>query len=76
MKIAAFMHKHGSGLGVVSADSTSIHPFELDSQARQDGLLGLIAWLGSGGVLPATGAPIALGEVQLQAPFNRMRRNL
>ena len=76
MRIAAFRHQDRVCLGLVSPDAATVRPFLCDGEHRADGLLGLIAWLESGGELPPTGEPVALDQVQLQAPFTRFRRNL
>jgi 2-keto-4-pentenoate hydratase/2-oxohepta-3-ene-1,7-dioic acid hydratase in catechol pathway len=76
MKIAAFRHRGEPMLGIVGADGRGVQPLPLDCAKRHDGLLGLIAWLESGGEMPHLGEPLPLDAVQLQAPFGRMRRNL
>jgi 2-keto-4-pentenoate hydratase/2-oxohepta-3-ene-1,7-dioic acid hydratase in catechol pathway len=76
MRIAAFRHQDRKCLGLVSPDADTVRPFLCDRDHREDGLLGLICWLGSGGELPPTGEPIALDQVELRAPFTRFRRNL
>ncbi|HSV78789.1 MAG TPA: fumarylacetoacetate hydrolase family protein [Ramlibacter sp.] len=76
MRIAAFRYQDRKCLGLVSPDAATVRPFLCDRDHREDGLLGLIAWIQSGGELPPTGEPVALDQVQLQAPFTRFRRNL
>jgi 2-keto-4-pentenoate hydratase/2-oxohepta-3-ene-1,7-dioic acid hydratase in catechol pathway len=76
MRVAAFRFQDRKCLGLVSPDAATVRPFLCDRDHREDGLLGLISWLGSGGELPPTGEPISLDQVQLQAPFTRFRRNL
>jgi len=76
VRIAAFRHGTEQFLGIVSADGRQVRPLPIECARRHDGLLGLIAWLESGGELPQAGEPLPLAEVELQAPFTRMRRNL
>ena len=75
MRIASFLHRGVDALGLVSGDGRQVRPLDLGSR-REDGLLGLIAWLESGGEMPAAGEAVALEEVTLRAPFGRFRRNL
>ena len=53
MKIAAFEHAGEYQVGLVSQDGGHVRPFMLSSEKRPVGLLCLIAWLESGGELPA-----------------------
>ncbi|HSV81300.1 MAG TPA: fumarylacetoacetate hydrolase family protein [Ramlibacter sp.] len=76
MKIAAFRYENAPRLGVVSPDGRYVRPLSIDFDRLPDGLLGLIAWLQSGGEVPPAGQPLPLDQVELQAPFSRFRRNL
>ncbi|HSV34908.1 MAG TPA: fumarylacetoacetate hydrolase family protein [Ramlibacter sp.] len=76
MRIAAFRFQDRKCLGLVSPDAAAVSPFLWDRDHCEDGLLGLISWLCSGGEQPPVGEPIALDQVQLLAPFTRFRRNL
>jgi 2-keto-4-pentenoate hydratase/2-oxohepta-3-ene-1,7-dioic acid hydratase in catechol pathway len=76
MKVAAFLHAEGPLLGVVTPDGQHLRPLPAECAKRHDGLLGLIAWLESGGEMPHLGAPLPLDQLQLLAPFTRLRRNL
>ncbi|MEO5669695.1 MAG: fumarylacetoacetate hydrolase family protein [Ramlibacter sp.] len=76
MRIASFRHRGESLLGIVSADGQQVRPLPIECAKRHDGLLGLIAWLEGGGEMPQPGEPLLLADVELQAPFSRMRRNL
>ncbi|ROZ79469.1 fumarylacetoacetate hydrolase family protein [Ramlibacter sp. WS9] len=76
MKIAAFEHAGEYQVGLVSQDGSHVRPFMLSSDKRPVGLLCLIAWLESGGELPAVGDALPLAQVGLLAPFRSFRRNL
>jgi 2-keto-4-pentenoate hydratase/2-oxohepta-3-ene-1,7-dioic acid hydratase in catechol pathway len=75
MRIAAYRRQGAAHLGVVSADGASVRPLPPEWTAK-DGLLGLIESLESGGAWPQPGDPIPLDQVELQAPFSKLRRNL
>ena len=76
MKLAAYLHRGQPGVGRVAADGRSIEPFELDAAQAALGALPVVEALVAGRPLPATGAAIALDQVQLTAPIPRPRRNI
>ena len=76
MKIAAFRHQGQAGVGRVSADGRQIEPFQLPAAELALGALPVVEALVAGKPLPATGAPIALDQVELTAPIPRPRRNI
>jgi 2-keto-4-pentenoate hydratase/2-oxohepta-3-ene-1,7-dioic acid hydratase in catechol pathway len=75
LKIASFQHAGVPLLGLVSADGRQVRPLPSECM-REDGLLGLVSALASGAELPQAGPPLQIEDVQLLAPFSRMRRNL
>ena len=76
MKLAAYQHQGNHGVGRVSADGRSIEPFQLAPAECALGALPVVEALVAGRPLPATGAAIALDQVQLIAPIPRPRRNI
>ena len=76
MKIAAYLDGSCIRVGIVSADLQSILPVELPPADAALGALRLIELLARNETVPATGAPVALGAVQLVAPLPRPRRNI
>jgi 2-keto-4-pentenoate hydratase/2-oxohepta-3-ene-1,7-dioic acid hydratase in catechol pathway len=76
MKIAAYLDAGRIRAGIVSADLQSILPVELPPADAGLGALRLIELLARDETVPATGAPVALGAVQLVAPLPRPRRNI
>lgn len=76
MRLATFRHAGRRQVGLVDAAGTAVTPLATDEPA-DFGLLPLIERLAAGGPLPpAGGAPIPLGELRLEAPIPRPRRNL
>ena len=76
MKIAAYLDQGRPAVGIVSSDLQSVLPVDLPPEAAARGALPLVELLASGAPLPPTGAPVALGAVQLTAPIPRPRRNI
>jgi 2-keto-4-pentenoate hydratase/2-oxohepta-3-ene-1,7-dioic acid hydratase in catechol pathway len=76
MKIAAYRHQGQQGVGRVTQDGRQIEPFQLSAQEAALGALPIVEAQAAGRALPATGAPIALADVQLLAPIPRPRRNV
>ena len=76
MKIAAYRHQGQQGVGRITQDGQRIEPFQLSAQEAALGALPIVEAQAAGRALPATGAPIALGSVQLLAPIPRPRRNI
>ena len=75
MRIATFTHQGRRQVGLVSGDL--ITPLALDAADASFGALRLIEASAAGKAWPAaSGAPIALVEVQLEAPIPLPRRNL
>lgn len=76
MKIAAYRHQGQPGVGRVTADGRQVEPFALSAAELALGALPLVEAAAAGEPLPATGAAIALDQVQLLAPIPRPRRNI
>ena len=76
MRIASYHHAGQPGVGRVSADGQRVEPFQLTPQEAALGALPLVEAQAAGRALPATGAAIALRQVQLTAPIPRPRRNI
>ena len=75
MRIATFTHQGRRQVGLVSGEL--ITPLALDAADASFGALRLIEASAAGKAWPAaSGAPIALAEVQLEAPIPLPRRNL
>jgi len=76
MRIAAYRHQGQVGVGRVSADGRQVEPFQLSPEEAARGALPIVEAHATGRALPATGAAIALDQVQLLAPIPRPRRNI
>lgn len=76
MRIAAYLYQNQPGVGRVSADGKQVEPLQLPAADLALGALPVIEALVAGKPLPPTGAPIAIGQVQLTAPIPRPRRNI
>jgi 2-keto-4-pentenoate hydratase/2-oxohepta-3-ene-1,7-dioic acid hydratase in catechol pathway len=76
MKIAAYRDAGKIRTGIVSPDRQSILPVLLSDEQHALGALCVIEHLAEKGAVPSTGAPVALGAVQLVAPIPRPRRNV
>jgi 2-keto-4-pentenoate hydratase/2-oxohepta-3-ene-1,7-dioic acid hydratase in catechol pathway len=76
MRIASYLHHDEPAVGLVSADSKSVRPFDLPARQRVLGALPLIEAAARGEALPALGEPVPLTSVRLTAPIPRPRRNI
>jgi len=77
MRIATFTSQGHRKVGLVSADGKTITPLQLTQVQADSGVLTLIQSLAEGGSLPEPAGPaVALGEVVLDAPLPKPRRNL
>jgi 2-keto-4-pentenoate hydratase/2-oxohepta-3-ene-1,7-dioic acid hydratase in catechol pathway len=77
LRIATYRRAGTREVGLVSADGLFVTRLALDANAAERGALGIIESLAAGGSMPAaTGSPIAIGEVTLEAPIPLPRRNL
>ena len=76
MKIAAFHHQGQPGVGLVSADLSSVQPFDLSTAERALGALPVIERLAAGQGLPALLPAIAMSALSLTAPLPKPRRNM
>jgi 2-keto-4-pentenoate hydratase/2-oxohepta-3-ene-1,7-dioic acid hydratase in catechol pathway len=76
MKIAAYLYQGQPGVGRVTADGKQVEPFQLSPAEAARGALPIVEAQVAGRALPATGAPVALDQVQLLAPVPRPRRNI
>ncbi|MDP9992299.1 2-keto-4-pentenoate hydratase/2-oxohepta-3-ene-1,7-dioic acid hydratase in catechol pathway [Variovorax boronicumulans] len=77
MRIATFTSEGLRKVGLVSADGKTVTPLQLTPAQADSGVLTLIEILARGGSLPeASGPAVDLGEVVLDAPLPKPRRNL
>ncbi len=77
MRIATYRYQGRRHVGLVTDDGSSVAPLHLDEAAAQRGALSLIEALASGpAAMPATGDPVPLSAVTLEAPLPLPRRNL
>ena len=77
MRIATYQRAGIREVGVVSDDGMSITRFALGPGDAERGALGIIESLANGGAMPpATGLPIAVSDITLEAPIPLPRRNL
>lgn len=77
MRIATFTSEGHRKVGLVSADGKTVTPLQLTQVQADSGVLTLIQSLAEGGSLPEPAGPaVDLGEVVLDAPLPRPRRNL
>jgi 2-keto-4-pentenoate hydratase/2-oxohepta-3-ene-1,7-dioic acid hydratase in catechol pathway len=76
VKIATFIHANARKVGIVDEDSATVAPFELSAAQAQQGIQILIELQVAGSELPATTTPVPLGQVQIEAPLPRPRRNI
>ncbi|KQU89778.1 hydrolase [Variovorax sp. Root318D1] len=77
MRIATFTSEGHRKVGLVSADGKTVTPLELTQAQADSGVLTLIEALAEGGSLPeAAGPAVSLGDVMLDAPLPKPRRNL
>lgn len=76
MKIAAYLDQGRPAVGIVSSDLLSVLPLELPAADQARGALVVVELMAAGKPMPRTGAPVAMGAIQLIAPLPRPRRNL
>ena len=77
MRIATFTSEGPRKVGLVSADGKTVTPLQLTQAQADSGVLTLIETLAEGGPLPEAAAPpVNLGDVVLDAPLPKPRRNL
>jgi len=77
MRIATFTSEGHRKVGLVAADGKTVTPLQLTPEQADSGVLTLIEILARGGSLPeASGPAVDLGEVVLDAPLPKPRRNL
>ena len=76
MKIATFTLDSQRKVGLVDEDSRTVSPYDLATEQAREGIQHLIELEVSGRALPATGEPISLDDVILEAPLPRPRRNV
>ena len=74
MKVATVSVAGERRVGQITADGTSITPFDLPVSEARDGVLALIRR--NGAALPATLSPIPLAQVAIEAPIPVPRRNI
>ena len=76
MKIATFKIGEERKVGVIDEDAATITPFDMSAEQAQQGIQHLLELQVTGTELPATGGPLTLEEVCLEAPLPRPRRNI
>ena len=77
MRIATFTNEGHRKVGLVCADRKTVTPLQLTQAQADSGVLTLIEALAEGGSLPeAAGPAVNLGDVVLDAPLPKPRRNL
>ena len=77
MRIATYRHQGRRHVGLVSPDGQTVSPFQLEPARTRRGALTLIeAQAGGASSLPATGDPVPLAAVRLEAPLPMQRRNI
>lgn len=72
MKLATFQHEGQRKTGVVDPAAGTVAPFALSQDQAQHGITSLIGMA----ALPATGTPLPLSAVTLEAPLPRPQRNI
>ena len=77
MRIATYQYQGQRHVGLVSADGQTVSPLEIEPARTRRGALSLIEAQAAGDSgLPATGAPVPLSAVRLEAPLPMQRRNI
>jgi len=77
MRIATFTSEGHRKVGLVCADGKTVTPLQLTQAQADTGVLTLIESLAEGGSMPEpAGPPVNLGDVVLDAPLPKPRRNL
>ena len=76
MKLAAFQFQAKRYVGVVSADLTTVSPYQLSEDQADLGALAIIEMMADGKDLPPLGQALQLSEVCLLAPIPKPRRNI
>jgi 2-keto-4-pentenoate hydratase/2-oxohepta-3-ene-1,7-dioic acid hydratase in catechol pathway len=76
LKIATFKIGTERKVGVIDEGAATIAPFDMSAEQAQQGIQHLLELQVAGTALPATGAPLSLEEVCLEAPLPRPRRNI
>jgi len=77
MRIATFTNEGHRKVGLISADGQTVTPLQLSQTQADSGVLTLIEALAEGSSLPeAVGPAVNLGDVVLDAPLPKPRRNL
>jgi len=77
MRFATFVA--GSGIrqvGIVSPEGDAVRPLRFAPAEAERGVLAVVSCAAAGRTLPATGDPLPIGEVTLQAPVPRPVRNI
>jgi len=76
LKIATFSHQGERRAGLVDEAAGSVAPFELSAEQAREGIQYLVELQAAGKALPATGEPLGLDAVTVEAPLPRPRRNI
>jgi len=76
MRIATFSLRGLRSVGRLLPDSQQIQPLDLGAAGQQVGALAAVEQMVAGGTLRDAGSPLRLGDVRLEAPIPRPRRNI
>jgi len=76
MRIATFSHRGARSVGRLLPDGQQIQPLDLGAAGQQLGALAAVEQMIAGGTLRDAGSPLRLGDVRLEAPIPRPRRNI
>lgn len=76
MKVGTFRVAGERRVGVLDEAAGSVRPFALESREAQRGVEALARRAAEGLPLPELGDPVALSDIDLEAPIPRPRRNI
>lgn len=76
MKVGTFRVAGERRVGVLDEAAGSVRPFALESREAQRGVEALARRAAEGLPLPELGGPVALSDIDLEAPIPRPRRNI
>jgi 2-keto-4-pentenoate hydratase/2-oxohepta-3-ene-1,7-dioic acid hydratase in catechol pathway len=76
MKIATFKHLGQRRVGLVDEQAEHVAPFDMSARECAQGIQQIIEWQLAKIDLPRAGDPVAMHDVQIEAPLPRPRRNV
>jgi 2-keto-4-pentenoate hydratase/2-oxohepta-3-ene-1,7-dioic acid hydratase in catechol pathway len=76
MRFATFRHGGARQVGVVDSAGSELRPLQFAPGEAEGGVLAVVQRSIGGKPLPETGAPLALADLVLEAPFPRPQRNI